>query len=89
MHIYAVIFDKVHNTSNGALHNVLQMVGYDYNLPGYNDITLERIEESVGSNHKPIVILYYSGGVKHELPDFNLDKFWREDEPKKGTKTSH
>ena len=85
MHIYAVIFDKIHNTTTGALHNVLQMVGYSYDVPGYNDITLERIEESTGANNKPIVILYYSGGIKREIPDFSLDKFWREDEPKRET----
>jgi hypothetical protein len=86
MHIYAVIFDKVHNTTTGALHNVLQMVGYSYDVPGYNDVTLERIEESMGQNNKPILILYYSGGIKRQIPDYNLDKFYREDEPLKNKK---
>jgi hypothetical protein len=88
MHIYAVIFDKVHNTTTGALHNVLQMIGYDYDVPGYNNVTLEKIEESMGQNNKPILILYYSGGIKRQIPDYNLDKFYREDEPK-GKKTTN
>lgn len=72
--IFMIVFDKCPNTNTGETRGQIALVGVEYPIPSKGNLKLEAITEGMGKNGKPIVTLHYSGGVKGEIPDYNVEK---------------
>jgi hypothetical protein len=72
--IFMIIYEKTPNHSNGALNAKTALVGELYPIPTKGNLTLKSIEEAMGKNNKPVVLLNYERGVTAELPDYGIEK---------------
>jgi hypothetical protein len=69
-----IVYDKALNTNNGSMNAKTALVGENYPIPTKGFHVLKSIEEDMGNNKKPILLLKYDGNIIIELPDYGIEK---------------